>query len=251
MKAHLTKVSLALLSMVFLFGCQEQGSGPVGLEGLGPEFTHKNGEHGKGGGGGGGGKGPRDRGTFVDVTMGGGMTGIDSMLLRLNDGGVNLKTATAKGTKENYFDFTMNMTHTRDAASIVNNEIAVNGNGDILKADGGILCERTGPDQPPDNKVRELFGKLVQTEAKRFVLATIDTDMLGAPSLDHTIRISLDIRLETPTVDRLSGDIETDTFKVEFSGVIQLDVTNKHPDHFHLVCDIQPGDEITFDVTPR
>ena len=41
MKAHLTKVSLALLSMVFLLGCQEQGSDPVGPEGLGPEFVKK------------------------------------------------------------------------------------------------------------------------------------------------------------------------------------------------------------------
>ena len=36
---HLTKVSLALLSAVFLLGCQEQGSGPVGLEG--PQFDKK------------------------------------------------------------------------------------------------------------------------------------------------------------------------------------------------------------------
>ena len=37
MKAHLAKVSLALLSTVFLLGCQEQGSGPVGPEG--PQFN--------------------------------------------------------------------------------------------------------------------------------------------------------------------------------------------------------------------
>ncbi len=36
MKAHLTKVSLALLSTVFLLGCQEQGSAPVGPDG--PQF---------------------------------------------------------------------------------------------------------------------------------------------------------------------------------------------------------------------
>ncbi len=53
MKAHLTKVSLALLSTVFLLGCQDLGSGPVGPEGLGPEFTHKGDPHGKPGGGGG------------------------------------------------------------------------------------------------------------------------------------------------------------------------------------------------------
>ena len=39
MKAHLAKVSLALLSAAFLLGCQEQGSEPVGPEGLGPEFA--------------------------------------------------------------------------------------------------------------------------------------------------------------------------------------------------------------------
>ena len=37
MKAHLAKVSLALLSTVFLLGCQEQGSEPVGPEG--PQFN--------------------------------------------------------------------------------------------------------------------------------------------------------------------------------------------------------------------
>ena len=35
MKVHLAKVSLALLSTVFLLGCQEQGSGPVGPDGTG------------------------------------------------------------------------------------------------------------------------------------------------------------------------------------------------------------------------
>ena len=39
MKAHLTKLSLALLSAVFLLGCQEQASSPVGLEG--PQFDKK------------------------------------------------------------------------------------------------------------------------------------------------------------------------------------------------------------------
>ena len=44
MKSHLAKLSLALLSTVFLLGCQEQGSSPVGPEGLGPEFSHKPGK---------------------------------------------------------------------------------------------------------------------------------------------------------------------------------------------------------------
>ena len=40
MKAQLAKLSLALLSAVFLLGCQEQASSPVGLEGLDPQFRH-------------------------------------------------------------------------------------------------------------------------------------------------------------------------------------------------------------------
>ena len=42
MKAHLTKVSLALLSTVFLFGCQNLGSGPVGP--VGPQFDMRDAE---------------------------------------------------------------------------------------------------------------------------------------------------------------------------------------------------------------
>ena len=38
MKAHLTRVSLALLSVVFILACQDQGSGPVGPDGLSPQF---------------------------------------------------------------------------------------------------------------------------------------------------------------------------------------------------------------------
>ena len=41
MKAHLAKLSLALLSTVFLLGCQERGSGPVGPDGLVPQFDRK------------------------------------------------------------------------------------------------------------------------------------------------------------------------------------------------------------------
>ena len=41
MKAHLAKLSLALLSTVFLLGCQEQGSGPLGPDGLVPQFDRK------------------------------------------------------------------------------------------------------------------------------------------------------------------------------------------------------------------
>ena len=43
MKAHLAKVSLALLSVAFMLGCQEQGSGPAGpdTEIGAPNFLHQ------------------------------------------------------------------------------------------------------------------------------------------------------------------------------------------------------------------
>ena len=41
MSAHFTRVSLALLTAVCLLGCQDQGSGPVGVDGLKPQFAKK------------------------------------------------------------------------------------------------------------------------------------------------------------------------------------------------------------------
>ena len=72
MKAHLTKISLALLSAAFLLGCQEQGSEPVGPEGLGPEFHHGKGSHADGGGDGGGGDNPGS--LFYEYTFTGDIT---------------------------------------------------------------------------------------------------------------------------------------------------------------------------------
>ena len=49
MKSNLTKLSVALLSAVFILGCQDMGSGPVGPDGLVPQFA-KGGKKGGGGG---------------------------------------------------------------------------------------------------------------------------------------------------------------------------------------------------------
>ena len=53
MKSDLTRISLALLSAVFVLACQDLGLGPVGPDGLVPQFA-KGGKKGKPGGGGGG-----------------------------------------------------------------------------------------------------------------------------------------------------------------------------------------------------
>ncbi len=73
MKAHLAKLSLALLSTVFLLGCQERGSEPVGPEGLGPEFGKKSCEENPNQGSC---KDDKDNheGPNVDVTLTGGIT---------------------------------------------------------------------------------------------------------------------------------------------------------------------------------
>jgi hypothetical protein len=57
MKFDLTKVAIALLSAVFILGCQDQGTGVVEADGLGPQFAKKcdSPPCGKDDGGGGGG----------------------------------------------------------------------------------------------------------------------------------------------------------------------------------------------------
>ncbi len=85
MKAHLAKLSLALLSTVFLLGCQEQGSGPVGPEG--PQFSHKP-KHNPGGGDGGG--SGNTEASELDLAGGMMVTGLDvdeqfSIILQGND----------------------------------------------------------------------------------------------------------------------------------------------------------------------
>ena len=71
MKSDLAKVSLALVSAVFLLGCQDQGSDPVGPD-VAPQFNRPtDGVHDHGGDGGG------DPLTFT-ATFGGDVTaGVD------------------------------------------------------------------------------------------------------------------------------------------------------------------------------
>ncbi len=74
MKAHLTKLSLALLSTAFLLGCQDLGSGPVGPEVV-PQFggPHHPGPHG----GDGDGVEPGDLFKSLGFTCGGGAASTD------------------------------------------------------------------------------------------------------------------------------------------------------------------------------
>ncbi len=81
MKAHLTKVSLALLSTIFLLGCQERGSGAVGPDGAGIQA-----KPGMGGGMGGGGD------TFWEANLTAhGPAATDPMLITLTPATVSKK----------------------------------------------------------------------------------------------------------------------------------------------------------------
>ncbi len=100
MKAHLTKVSLALLSTVFLLGCQEQGSEPVGPEGLGVQANKTGEPHTHGGGGGGGGE--TEAATYT-VTYTGDITTIPSPVTGIphpGKPGTALQTGGAAGSTD-------------------------------------------------------------------------------------------------------------------------------------------------------
>ncbi len=247
MKAHLAKVSLALLSTVFLFGCQEQGSGPVGP---GPEFHHRDG-HGKGG--------PGGPGTFpVDVTVTDGIIAATQKMRFGEKDEVMGWTRRPDQPAPGGIMFQMNMTNTLAFA---------------LPRRGNCLEEgkRIGAAQG-SGFVESLFNKLVQpslanplplTEAGAF-LVNVDKVELGRTSVDHNIsfdndldggpaeeRWSMNVRGE-PTVTVVGGDGTVNgNFTVKFTGgTIRLKgtPTGKAPDLVFLTCDIQDGDEITFAV---
>ena len=239
----------ALLGVALVLGCQDLGTGPDGLV---PQFTHKDGaEHGKGKGGGGGGGG-KPSVPIVNVTVAGGVTASeqDMELVRKGDI-VKLRATATKKLPAGGLSLAMTMDVTHAAG--IGNDGKLRFNNDpllhIYKGNGDRLCERTGPDLPPEANVRTLFDKLVQNPAAlRDVIVTIDKTALGEPE-NHQIKIFPDI---TVTGLNIVGDINnTDNFAVTASGEIRLAVSPKRPYHFHLICDIQSGDEITFTVTSQ
>ena len=262
MKSNLAKVSVALLSAVFILGCQDLGTGVVASDGAGPQFAvnfcDKKPNHPKCGGGDGGGGKPSV--PVVKVTVAGGMTASkqDIELVRKGDI-VKLRAYDSKKSPTGNLLLKMDMINTDLAGrgGIEDGNIILDPSSlDVLDApapNGNVICERTGPDKPPAAEVRKLFGKLVQSEASRGVLVMIDKTAIGFSSENHHILILDDLKVTTPTVmvapSPSAEAIESNTFTATFSGKIRL-TTTKHPDHFHLICDIQSGDEITFAVTP-
>ena len=141
MKTHLAKLSLALLSAVFLLGCQEQGSEPVGLDGLGPEFA-------PGGGGGKGGSGKKGGAALADVTLEDGwLTTAGPEVVSFKDG---KKKIEFEYQGDGGFSWAAKMTNTHDAGI----------------ADGILnYCVLGGADDdPPEKELELLFDQLIKGE---------------------------------------------------------------------------------------
>ena len=247
MKAHLTKVSLALLSTVFLFGCQDLGSGPVGPEGLGPEFA-KPGNRCPGH--------PSCSGddASVSVTMTGGMnTGGASQPMQIRE----KRKEVRMNTNEGAIFVAIDMMHTSDAGRDPDGNIRYDEATGIIRDDNdGTLCVQTGDDAPAKAVALELFAKLLQPDlVTSNVLVVIDKRSLPGSSEDHWIliwggelgRIKV---IGAPTVELLEGSFTPADFTLEFSdGDIEL-TGSTESGHLHLTCEIQSGDVFNFVAGP-
>ncbi len=232
MKAHLAKVSLALLSAAFLLGCQEQGSGPVGLEGLGPEFGHKD-SHNPGGGGGGDGGGGTGR-AVADVTITGGMVTDDpeSQPVNLSENDNTLKINAS-------------------AFDIAEIELRISLTTTLAAEIGACTMNREGT-----GKEASLFGRLSDLAQERMgFFVDIDKNNLGFASKDHKISVTwkegengpfdvairfakLDPEAGSPTVTLEADEDINGNFTATFSGgsVVLRDRDGKPKDHLTLVC---------------
>ncbi len=163
MKAHLAKLSLALLSAVFLLGCQEQGSSPVGPEGLGPEFNKPdvNGNHNHGD------DGDPEQAT---LTLADGMQPATAFP-------VEVSKDTRKTLKVTNHDFakptiTMNFT-----------ELASDPCVGVVGTNGGTVPVRD------DGTFKKLLEQLTATPDDAKVVMQIDKTALGSASDRHTVSV--------------------------------------------------------------
>ena len=169
MKAHLAKVSLALLSAAFLLGCQEQGSEPVGPEGLGPEFTHKgaNKVHG-------GNKGdPKEDGQTVTVTLTGGMEGKLEFVKVFSDNGKKFAMNTIA---ESIGEIMMNFVVDTDKCKEPDNADAT--------AVNRLKEQLDGPKLSPDNPEVSLLSLLSLFNVK------VDRTADGSPTRGNDLQVT-------------------------------------------------------------
>ena len=232
-------LSITLLGAAFLWGCQEQASSPVGLDGLRPQFGAKkcvrdNTLPGCSGGDEAGGQG----GVLANLEMTGGMTA-SGQTVEFLDGnntlifGSSLTLAMALSATEGAGI---------DACTPFSRKKAVN----------------------PD--FATLFSKLTDGSQVRQLFVHIDKNALTDASNEHAITVvwtdgdgsfnasvgRISPNMPGTSTVTLSGNLSpSEDVTVTFTGgSIRLrDKTDRVPEHFHLTCPIPAGDAITMTLS--
>ena len=217
MKAHLTKVSLALLSAAFLLGCQEQGSEPVGPDGLEIQAARRGNDKRKGDG----------SGTLAKLTISKGMiTDPDNQEVAFFDG-------------KNQFSIQAhdNAIGERITLKMKLGCVKTDGEGDLLsKLNDEILLER-----------RQLFitvGKDGETSDDHKINVTWNED-------DGESSFRMELRPITVLTEPDGGDALPLVFTFKGGTVVLRDVTEKRPkDRIRVTCDLPDDLTIVISLTP-
>ena len=225
MKAHLTKVSLALLSAAFLLGCQEQGSEPVGPEGLEIQAAKGGNDKGKGDG----------SGTLAELTISEGMiTDPINQLVGFKDGKNEFKIQAHDNAIGGLIKLAMHLDP--QARNACDEEGTGLGNREVLynKLNDGEVLER-----------RQLF-------------ITVGKD--GIDSNDHKIGVSWDeddssfhmvlVPNQVLTAGTFDGDPALE-FRFQGGSVKLRDITEKRPkDRIRVTCSLANAPDIVMVLTP-
>ncbi len=245
MKRHALIMSAALLSTALLLGCEDQGSGPVGPEDIGPQLTHKKDkEHGGKGGGGGGGGGGGSSVSDATVVLSGGMT------TPSDAGGARIQQA-VRIQRENRNILTFEETRDPDDNMISAFSTAI----DLSSISECVVSD---PDLSlSDDEVTDLLAKLTDTNTEqiRFWSMTVDKRKLGDPSDKHEIDSTwsdadggtFSVHVGTTdlrpgpvkvTVTSDNGTINGDGTLVYSLGTVMIkNRTGPVSDHFSVHCD--------------
>lgn len=213
MKKHALTMSVAVLSAALLLGCQEQGSGPVGPDGLGPAFSHKD-SHNPG-------RGNGDV-TPIMVDLSGGMRASDQPVVVQKD---NERELVLRGDGKIEFALAMVI----DVGS----------------------CEVTkGTPVKGDDEFNALIGRVVDESQDRTFNMTVDKTSLNSSSDKHQINTTWtemagDFSLRVGTLDKFpqGGSVtvtvtksDDDTYTFIGGGVLIWDRTGRVRDHVKIKC---------------
>ena len=244
MKSNLTNVSLVLLSAVFILGCQDQGSGPVGPDGLVPQFAKvKNCD-------------PPD--PHPSCKEEGGTGGSVPANLTMTSGMTASAQTVEFQDRENILAFS-NFVHQPITLAMALSAT----HNDLRDECTPFLRNRATPD---GDDLDDLFDKLIDPSQVRDggFFVRIDKNALGE-SDEHSIQVvwedvdgSFDVSVGSHSRSdagassvTLAGDLSTGDVTVTFTGgSIRLrNKTGSVPEHFNLTCPILAGDVISMVLT--